>query len=349
MIVKSIEKYLKLLPEREKDILRLRFGLGEEAPLSLQKTGEKYKITRERVRQIQNEILRKIKEGILSDENLNKVVDFAEKLIKKNNGFFDEDLENEIILNFDSGAKKYYVRFLLMLAPEIKFEKKDDFHHNFYSLKEKSQGFKKFFHFVSDEFYDQKLEYEKFKLKIFSIFKKHLKENIKEESLNKILKISKKIWLNPFNEGGHEENLYIAPKNVREKILAILSYYKKPLHFKELHQIVLKLKENTNELIHPTWKKTFKIETIHNELIRRDSFILAGRGFYALKDWGYSDKTVRDLILEYLSKNKKPVKKDEVIKYVLSKKIVKPKVVQIIIYQLKDKIKLLGDGMISLK
>jgi len=50
------------LPERDQEILKLRFGLNDGGDgLTLEETGEKFGITRERIRQIQNLALRKLK------------------------------------------------------------------------------------------------------------------------------------------------------------------------------------------------------------------------------------------------------------------------------------------------
>jgi len=46
--------------EREAKILRMRYGLDNNAPMTLKQIGEKVNLTRERVRQIENEVLRKL-------------------------------------------------------------------------------------------------------------------------------------------------------------------------------------------------------------------------------------------------------------------------------------------------
>jgi len=53
------------LDDRESTILRLRYGLGGEEPMTLKQIGAKISLTRERVRQIEGEALRKIKEHII--------------------------------------------------------------------------------------------------------------------------------------------------------------------------------------------------------------------------------------------------------------------------------------------
>jgi RNA polymerase primary sigma factor len=53
----KIREVLDLLPEKYQKILRLRFGIGETQPLKLEKLGQQIGLTRERIRQIQNESL----------------------------------------------------------------------------------------------------------------------------------------------------------------------------------------------------------------------------------------------------------------------------------------------------
>ncbi|HKL89773.1 MAG TPA: RNA polymerase sigma factor RpoD/SigA [Allomuricauda sp.] len=54
----DIDQALKTLPERESEIIRLYYGLGEQTPKSLNEIGELFDITRERVRQIREKAIR---------------------------------------------------------------------------------------------------------------------------------------------------------------------------------------------------------------------------------------------------------------------------------------------------
>jgi RNA polymerase primary sigma factor len=56
----AIRRLLDQIDEREAKVLRLRFGLGDSEPLTLKEIGEKLGITRERVRQIQKEAVKKL-------------------------------------------------------------------------------------------------------------------------------------------------------------------------------------------------------------------------------------------------------------------------------------------------
>ena len=58
--VKMIYQLLSRIDRREAEILKLLFGLEDGQPLTLKEIGEKVGLTRERVRQIENEALRKL-------------------------------------------------------------------------------------------------------------------------------------------------------------------------------------------------------------------------------------------------------------------------------------------------
>jgi len=57
----EIESSLKSLSEREADVLKLYFGLGLDYPLTLEDIGDKFNLTRERVRQIKEKAIRRLR------------------------------------------------------------------------------------------------------------------------------------------------------------------------------------------------------------------------------------------------------------------------------------------------
>ncbi|MBX7094511.1 MAG: RNA polymerase sigma factor RpoD/SigA [Flavobacteriales bacterium] len=58
---REIERSLTTLTPREADVVRLYFGLGGEHPLTLEEIGERFDLTRERVRQIKEKAIRRLK------------------------------------------------------------------------------------------------------------------------------------------------------------------------------------------------------------------------------------------------------------------------------------------------
>ena len=61
-VASSISQGLRSLPERERDILEMRFGLRDGEELTLRETGERMGISRERVRQIQAQALSRLRQ-----------------------------------------------------------------------------------------------------------------------------------------------------------------------------------------------------------------------------------------------------------------------------------------------
>ncbi len=58
----EIERAISTLTIREADILRLYFGLNSKVPLSLEEIADKYELTRERVRQIKERAIKRLKQ-----------------------------------------------------------------------------------------------------------------------------------------------------------------------------------------------------------------------------------------------------------------------------------------------
>ena len=57
----EIERALLTLSERESEVIKLYFGLNEEHSLTLEEIGEKFNLTRERVRQIKEKAIRRLR------------------------------------------------------------------------------------------------------------------------------------------------------------------------------------------------------------------------------------------------------------------------------------------------
>ena len=62
--IKHVFQMLEDMDEREATILRMRFGLDDSEPRTLKEIGETLGLTRERVRQIENEALGKLAKGL---------------------------------------------------------------------------------------------------------------------------------------------------------------------------------------------------------------------------------------------------------------------------------------------
>ncbi len=64
----QVEELLETLDEREAKIIEERFGLGGKTPLTLEEVGDKFGVTRERIRQLQNIALEKMRKRLHKKE-----------------------------------------------------------------------------------------------------------------------------------------------------------------------------------------------------------------------------------------------------------------------------------------
>ena len=72
MLRQQLMEILDTLSEREAKVLRLRYGLDDGRPRTLEEVGKEFNVTRERVRQIEAKALRKIR----NPNRSNKLRDF---------------------------------------------------------------------------------------------------------------------------------------------------------------------------------------------------------------------------------------------------------------------------------
>jgi len=59
-LTEKVKEILSLLTPREEEIVRLRFGIGYEATYTLEEIGTKFNLSRERIRQLESEALKKL-------------------------------------------------------------------------------------------------------------------------------------------------------------------------------------------------------------------------------------------------------------------------------------------------
>ncbi|MEI7694039.1 MAG: RNA polymerase sigma factor RpoD/SigA [Chlorobium sp.] len=62
----EVERSLSVLAPREADVIKSYFGIGMENPLTLEEIGEKFRLTRERVRQIKEKAIRRLRQSAYS-------------------------------------------------------------------------------------------------------------------------------------------------------------------------------------------------------------------------------------------------------------------------------------------
>ena len=65
-----VREVFSTLSPREQEVLSLRFGLSDDAPRTLEEIGQRYRLTRERIRQIEAEALKKLRKKMAKRDSL---------------------------------------------------------------------------------------------------------------------------------------------------------------------------------------------------------------------------------------------------------------------------------------
>ena len=311
-------KITKGLSEKTREIFDRRFGIKKPVNVAdskgqivqietLESIGQSFKITRERVRQIEEAGFNSIR------KNHKEVVDgvFAQlaAYFNKNGGFKNEEIALE-----ELGGKKNkpYVLFFLTMSKDFHrvCEKKEN--HNFWTL---GAGFEKDVKENLRQFVESIDKEKKLLDKNEMVANFASKQNLSPEAVASYLEISKKIQANKEGEIGLIDWPEIKPRGVKDKAFLVFKKHQKPLHFRQITQLIDQLDLNNSD------KKTHA-QTVHNELIKDSRFVLVGRGTYALAEWGYLPGTIKDVIAKVISQDSKPVTQDEIVKKVLAQRMV---------------------------
>jgi hypothetical protein len=308
-----VEKLLLVLSEKEKFIIQHRFSLGTDEKKTLEAIGQHYGVTRERIRQIEKNALKKLKRNAFNT-NLKIVNELAKNIVKKHGGLLIEKKLINILLGTlknVSPTQTNEIKLSLNLDPDIsKTSNTLDYepHWRFNTIdlnliRKITQG--------GYEILEKKENVIPVDV-ITKLMIKDLGDNIPEALIISSMEIGKRTKLT--KEGvGLKEWRHINPRTLRDKINFILEREHRPLHFVE---IAKKIRESNFD------QKNVNVQAVHNELIRNTNFILIGRGIYALDKWGYKPGTVGDVIAEIL-KDGTSRSREEIMKEVLKQRQVK--------------------------
>lgn len=136
------------------------------------------------------------------------------------------------------------------------------------------------------------------------------------------LNVAGRVKKNRFGKWGLVGWMEVSPKGTREKVYLVLKEHKRPLHFTEVAKLI------DQHLLAKKGKKAHP-QTVHNELIKDQKFVLIGRGIYALREWGYYEGTVKDVLKKILEEKKKPLKREEIMEEILKMRKVKETTVMV--------------------
>lgn len=311
-----LDEIIRVLNPRVREIIEKRFGIRTISYQTLEAIGQSMNITRERVRQIEALGLKQLtNKNVL--EPIKPVFDSIESHLMAYGGVRREDVflkELTDLFSLKEKNKENLINFVLALGRGrfIYFKETPlwrsawTLHNSHYAKATALAGSLK-----------EKLSGENSLLSNINLLKAASDlagKDLNNEALLSHIELCREISKNPFGEWGLISSPEVSPRGVKDKAYLVFKKEKKPLHFTEVAELINKTVFSDRKA-HP--------QTVHNELIKDERFVLVGRGTYALSDWGYEPGTVRDVLVSVLKNAGRGLTREEIIKTVQSKRLVK--------------------------
>jgi len=312
----AIEDMFLVLTDKEKDVIVQRFSLDNQPKRTLESIGQKFSVTRERIRQIEKIALTKLRRTVKTTK-LKLVNDIADKFLEENGGILIEKSLVSEILNVIKSENKVdgnIIKLALNINHNLVKVEKTNVYHPFWKYKDLQSDLIKTIITAGIKALKKKgdvLTFNKVVISVKQALAGKLEGHI-DQIIVSSLEVDKRLKRLK-NEFGLMSWRHINPRSIRDKAYIVLKKEKNPLHFVEISN---KITDSGFD------KKVVTVQAVHNELIRYDQFVLVGRGLYTLKEFGYSKGTVADVITDLLRK-KSPMTKQEIIEGVLKQRHVK--------------------------
>lgn len=312
-----LRQMFEVIDERSRHILRRRYGLEGQAPATLEAIGQELNLTRERIRQIEKDSIKKLREQKRHHQLVAAHQLLTNVLNDHGSVMHEDDLVATLLLSGRSQTQEASVVFILELEESFEKLRHDDYHASWYL-----KGFDlSLLHSMIDAMVAALDNHGKpmsdtellEKVKAHSHYQGN-KHFFTDKALRNYIVISKKIKANPFGHVGLTAWNSISPRDVGDKAYLVMKNHGKPEHYSKITELINQAGFDN---------KTAYKETVHNELIKDKRFVLVGRGIYALTEWGYKPGIVADIISEVLQKSGRALTREEIINEVLKQRLVK--------------------------
>ena len=339
---------LRTLPKKQKEVILRRFALSSVAlpgeagakRETLESIGKDIGVTRERVRQIEKDAFLALKPEV---KKYQKIFQYLKDSLKKTG-----NLRKEESLLQELGGEKFQIKenkssslsspslressmnevyFLLALGEDFeRFGETKDF-HSLWTIDRKAWSFaQKIINSIYEQFRKtgKPLKLEELNPKVLTSYTE-LPKGTKGEKrfISSTLEVSKKIQRNAEGFFGLKDWPEINPKRIKDKAYLVFRKTQKPLHFTQVAGLIDSASRASAKGGEENLFSSTLPQTVHNELIKDSRFVLVGRGIYALKEWGYEEGVVKDVILNILKTAGQPLKKEEILEKTLKQRLVK--------------------------
>lgn len=308
------EALLTTLDARSRDIVSRRYGITSGVRETLESIGQEYGITRERVRQIQAQA-RRVLRGHAND--LAPVARVFHDIFHSHGGVLATVHVVQLVNNrFGQTYLATITGFYLDVLPPYQYVSRDPHFAPHWRHPELVQAHVPTVVETAEAVlaaHGHPISEEKL-LSALNVQLQGAAQHVPEAHIRAQLTASKRIEKTPFGEWGLAAWSETNPRGVGDKAYVVMRRHGKPEHFTAITTLI-----NTAHFDH----KKANPQTVHNELIKDERFVLVGRGLYGLAEWGYIPGTVADVIASLLSQAGKPLTRDEVIEKVMEQRQVK--------------------------
>jgi len=309
----AAEELLKALDERSRRVITRRFGLDGQAPKTLHSIGQDEGVTRERIRQIEQVVLKNFrseKRKATESPSVEKVQTALSQALTFLGGVAREEMLCQL-LGLKVKTESAALVFLLNCMSDVR------------EIRETNR-WKKYFRSQKHVEVEAVIEIARAILNeqktlcadkdFFGKIRKNSGKDIPDHVLYSVLTIAHDLVRTTFGEWGIKGWVEATPRGVGDKAYVVLKRNKEPLHFLKITDLINGADFDNRKAHH---------QTVHNELIRDERFILVGRGTYALREWGYQSGTVGDVLERIMKTNGQAALKEDLIDAVLKERIVK--------------------------
>ena len=342
-VSKIITSLLAGLDAKKREVIEGRYGLRDGEQKTLAELGSKYAVTRERIRQIEAGAFEDLQAVAGKSAEIGQFVNLVKTHIKNIGG-----VRREVLLLSDLRAMigdpntanlSSKVKLILEVAGEPKFCSDGREFHSYWYLNEEDRKkattlVAKLANWLNGRKDQETISHEK----VDSFFNEAIKpHNLKDLVALNYVSMSKLFHVNHFGDFGLSEWPSVNPRTVRDWVYLVLKKNSKPAHFEDIAVMINKVRKDS-KVAHP--------QTVHNELIKDQRFILVGRGMYGLKEFGLMPGTARE-VMSRLLKQHGPLTPKELLGLVLKERLLKKNTI-LINLQNKKYFKRLEDGRYTL-
>ncbi|MBI2636577.1 MAG: hypothetical protein HYW81_00045 [Parcubacteria group bacterium] len=282
--VEIISALFSELGSREQDILRRRFGLHGQGPETLERIGKEYRVTRERVRQIENAAIRNIRSFPYFEDTVKPVEVVVLAALEKHGGIMAEDHLLEYVLQGTQNDEAYCKHLLFLLEKLTKNRMVREQRPGFYPswridfmdwvrVEQTIAELERILEAHGEPLTRDELINKFRETAVFADHRSHFSFDPEEaHPIHAHLRTTSRIRPNPFGEWGLAHWNTVTPRRMGDTIYLVMKKHGKPLHFRDIAERINVAKFDAKQAYPPT---------VHNELILDERYVLVGRGIYA--------------------------------------------------------------------